>query len=307
MRVYRDLTPTTEYTAVALGYFDGVHMGHKEVLSATARCKSEGLTPVAFTFSSTPKANDINSQLSTLEEKYQHLESLGIEILYIIDFEKIREKSPEAFVEEIVKNVFNAKKVFCGFNYHFGKNGAGTTEDLQRLCDEREILLKVSQPVIIDGMVVSSTTIRELLQEGEIQEANRLLGYDYGVVSVSVEGNHIGTLMDTPTINQHFDSNIILPKFGVYASVVTIDNDSHFGVTNIGVKPTIGDNLQPICETWLPLYKGGDLYGKKIDTRLKVFIRPERKFSSIDELESAIKKDGKKAVEILQQEMNSTK
>lgn len=300
MQVFKDLIPTTEYTAVALGYFDGVHMGHREVLKAAAKCKEQGLTPVAFTFSSTPKAKDIHNQLSTYEEKCRLFESLGIEVLYIIDFDKIRRKSPEEFVLEIVKNVFNAKKVFCGFNYRFGKNGAGSTEDLINICSENSIEVYVSEPVIIDDTVVSSTAIRKLLQEGKIQQANKLLGYDYGVVSLAVEGNHIGTLMDTPTINQPFEKDIILPKFGVYASIVNVENTPHFGVTNIGVKPTIGKNIAPLCETWLPLYKGGELYGKRIDTRLKAFIRPEQKFKDLAELQKAIKNDGNTAIEILE-------
>ncbi len=302
MQVFKDLTPSTEYTAVALGYFDGVHMGHREVLRAAAKCKKQGLTPVAFTFTSTPKAKDLHSQLSTYEEKCRLFESIGIETLYIIDFEKLRVKSPREFVLEIVKNVFNAKKVFCGFNYRFGKNGAGSTEDLKKICSENNIEVYISDPVIIDEIVVSSTAIRELLKKGNIKEANNLLGYDYGLVSLAVKGNHIGTLMDTPTINQPFEKDIIIPKFGVYASIVTIDNISHFGVTNIGVKPTIGNNISPLCETWLPLYKGENLYGKKIDTRLKAYIRPEQKFKDLAELQKAIKNDGNTAIEILRKE-----
>lgn len=305
MQVFKDLTPTTEYTAVSLGYFDGVHMGHREVLTSAVKCKEQGLTPVAFTFTSTPKAKDIHSQLSTYEEKRRLFESLGIEILYIIDFEKLRSKSPQEFVSEIVKNVFNAKKVFCGFNYRFGKNCAGSTEDLIKICNKNNIEVYVSEPVIIDEIVVSSTAIRELLKEGKIQKANKLLGYDYGVVSLAVKGNHIGTLMDTPTINQPFGEDIIMPKFGVYASIVTIDNTPHFGVTNIGVKPTIGNNISPLCETWLPLYKGGNLYGKRIDTRLKAFIRPEQKFKDLSELQKAIKNDGNTAIKFLRKEKGS--
>ena len=298
MQIFRTLSPYSAATAVALGYFDGVHLGHRAVLSEAVRYKSEGLVPTAFTFSSTPKSEDARLQLSTYDEKIELLEKIGIEVLYILDFELLRDKSPEQFVSEIISGVFNAKKVFCGFNYRFGKRGSGSTEDLTRLCAQRGITAGVCAPVEKDGVVVSSTEIRRLLQRGDVERANALLGYDFGLRSKVVEGNHIGAAMDTPTINLTFEKDIILPKFGVYASVVTIDGQRHAGVTNVGIKPTIANSNAPNCETWLPLYDGGALYGKTVDVRLKKFIRPEQKFSGLDELQAAIKRDGKTAVEI---------
>lgn len=299
MQVITDLTPSPKHTAIALGYFDGVHIAHQKILAAAALCKKQGLTPAAFTFTSTPKEKDRLIQLNTREQKYALLEKAGVEILYTADFDSVKNLTEQEFVTDIVKNVFNAKKVFCGFNYRFGKNGSGNTDSLQRLCNESKIEACILQSVEIDKTVVSSSAIRQFLQQGKIELANKFLGYDYGFVSTSVEGNHIGTLMDTPTINQTIEANLVLPKFGVYASLVTVGNEQYYGVTNIGVKPTIGEGYSPLCETWLPLYKGGDLYGKKVDTRLKVFIRPERKFESIDKLQNAIKNDGNTAVNIL--------
>ena len=128
MRVFRDLTPSDKKTAAALGYFDGIHLGHKAVLNLALEAKGRGLVPTAFTFSSTPKSKDKNSQLLTYDEKVAMLENLGIEILYILDFEKLKDKSPESFVREIIKKVFNAGEVFCAFNYHFVKLGKGDTD-----------------------------------------------------------------------------------------------------------------------------------------------------------------------------------
>lgn len=303
MQIFRTLSPYPANTAVALGYFDGVHLGHRAVLNEAVRCKSEGLVPTAFTFSSTPKPEDKRAQISTYDEKIELLEKVGIEVLYIIDFELLRDKSPEQFVSEIISGVFNAKKVFCGFNYRFGKLGAGDTEDLTRLCAEHGITACVCAPVEKNGVVVSSTEIRRLLQCGDVENANALLGYDFDIKNEVVEGNHLGTAMDTPTINLTFKKNIILPKFGVYASVVTVDGTKYAGVTNIGVKPTVSNGNAPNCETWLPLYNGGKLYGKTVEVRLKKFIRPEQKFDSIDELQAAIKRDGKTAVEITKHDL----
>ena len=299
MRVFRDLTPSDKKTAVALGYFDGIHLGHKAVLKKATEAKSRGLTPAAFTFSSTPKSKDKNSQLLTYGEKTAMLEKLGIEALYILDFNELKDYSPEKFVDEIIKNVFNAHEVFCGFNYHFGKLGKGDTDTLKKLCAQNNIGVTICSPVKLGDKIVCSTEIRNALKKGDIKTANTFLGYDFGLKSAAVKGTGIGSKIETPTINQVFEKGIILPKFGVYASVVTIDEKKYIGVTNIGIKPTVGSRNLPNCETWMPEYNGGNLYGKTIDVRLKEFIRPEKKFNSLDELKAEIKKNGKQALELL--------
>ncbi len=235
MRIFRDLIPTTENTAVALGYFDGVHLGHKKVIELAVKCKNEGLTPVVFTFNKTPKKGDGLLQLLTVQQRAEKLEELGIEILYIVDFNMVKEFTPEEFIEKIVKNIFNAKKVFCGFNYHFGKNGAGDSQALQKLCGKYNIHTEVADAVIVDDETISSTRIRKLLQKGDIRKANELLGYDFGYKSQAVKGRRIGSQMGTPTINQQISEGVILPEFGVYASIVTFDEERYIGVTNIGL------------------------------------------------------------------------
>ena len=299
MLIYNTLTPTTEKTAVALGYFDGVHLGHQKVLNNAILCKKQGLIPAVFTFSHTPKKGDGLLQILTIEQRIKRLEALGIEILYIIDFQQVKNYTPQEFVEKVLKKIFNAEKVFCGFNYHFGKNGSGDSRTLQELCAEHSIEAVVSDPVVMDGQVVSSTLIRKLLKKGDIERANKYLGFDFGYESIAVKGNRIGTKLGTPTVNQLIPDDMITPKFGVYASQVTIGNRMYTGVSNVGVKPTVEGERKPLCETWMPDYIGGDLYGKSIDTSLKVFIRSEKKFESLDELKSAIEKDAKTAKDIL--------
>ena len=299
MLIFRELTEAPCPTAVALGYFDGVHLGHKAVIRAAVGCKSEGLTPAVFTFSSTPKRGTENTQLTGFDEKARIFEQIGIEILYIIDFETVRNKTPDEFVSGILKNVFRAKKVFCGYNYHFGKNGTATSEDLVKLCSGQDIEAVVKTPVKFRNSYVSSTKIREYIKSGDIQKANRMLGYDFGITSNSVEGRHLGSALGTPTVNLNFESNRIIPRYGVYASTVFVDGQRHIGVTNIGVKPTVNERNTPNCETWMPLYKGGELYGKRIEVRLREFLRPEKKFNTLEELRKAIRHDGETAVKIL--------
>ena len=299
MLIFRLLTEAPSPTAVALGYFDGVHLGHKAVIRAAVECKSEGLTPAVFTFSSTPKRGTENTQLTSFDEKARIFEQIGIEILYIIDFETVRNKTSDEFVSEILKSVFRAKKVFCGYNYHFGKNGTATSEDLVKLCSGQNIEVVVKKPVKFRNSFVSSTVIREYIKSGDIQKANRMLGYDFGIASNSVEGRHLGSALGTPTVNLNFESNRIIPRYGVYASTVLVDGQRYIGVTNIGVKPTVNERNTPNCETWMPLYKGGELYGKRVEVRLREFLRPEKKFNTLEELRKAIKHDGETAVKIL--------
>lgn len=302
MQVIKELCSAEKYSAVALGYFDGIHIGHRNIICKAASCSASGLVPVVFTFSQLPKnmlSNGKTELLQPFSQKVKMLRSLGIERLYCPDFLKFRDMPPDRFVEKILYEQLKAKKVFCGFNYHFGKNGAGDSMSLKKLCEPYEIEVSVAEPVVLDGDVVSSTRIRTLLKEGMIAEANRLLGYEFGVESEIIHGNHIGKGLGFPTINQNAEEGIILPKFGVYASVVTVNGEKFCGVTNVGVKPTVG-KYNPLYETWMPLYTGEDVYGKTADVRLKKFLRPERKFKTLQELKDTVLENGRQALEMLQ-------
>ena len=298
MLILRELTESPDATAVALGYFDGVHLGHRAVIKAAVECECKKLTPAVFTFSSTPKRGTEKLQLTSFDEKALIFEQIGVEILYVIDFETIRKKTPDEFVGEVLHKVLRAKKVFCGYNYHFGKNGTATGGDLVRICGNYDIKAVVKKPVKFMNSYVSSTKIRDYLRSGDIVKANKMLGYEFGIVGGSVEGRRLGTAMDTPTINLNFEDNRIIPRYGVYASTVFVDGEKYTGVTNIGVKPTVSEGTPPNCETWMPLYKGGELYGKRVEVRLREFIRPEKKFGSIEELKKAIKHDGEIALSV---------
>ena len=288
-------------SAVALGFFDGIHLGHRAVIVEMIKSSKENdLISTVYTFYKNPaylfgKTVDV---LTPNDERLGILKEMGVQQVVYDDFEKIMNLEPLEFVEEVLVKRFNASKVFCGFNYHFGRGGTADSEALKELCSRYKIDVTVVDPVIFGDAPVSSTRIRRFIKQGDIMTANRLLGHRFGFSSVIEEGNHIGRLMDTPTINQKLPENLAIPKFGVYTSIVTIDGKRYAGVTNIGVKPTVGD-YKPLSETWLPLYSGEDLYGKNTDIRLVCFQRPEVKFDSITKLQSAIKQDGKNALENL--------
>ena len=304
MQNFFEILPEKTGTAIALGYFDGLHKGHRNVISLAAAEKENGLTPVCFTFSKSPKSvlNGTQSNaLMTSEDKIKTLERLGIERTYQADFEKIMNMPAQDFAQKILIDTLKAEKLFCGFNYRYGKNGEGSAETLKSFCDSKGITLTVVPAQESEGEIVSSTLIRKLITDGNVKRANELMCSRFGFSSVIEHGKRLGRELGTPTINQPLCSELVVPKFGVYASIVTLENgETYCGVTNIGIKPTVGGNT-PLCETWMPKYKGGEIYGQSADVRLLEFIRPERKFSGIDELKNAILDNSKTALNIYEQ------
>lgn len=304
MQNFFEILPEKSGTAIALGYFDGLHKGHRNVISLAAAEKKNGLTPVCFTFSKSPKSVLYGTQsnaLMTNEDKIKTLERLGIERTYQADFEKIMNMPAKDFAQKILIDTLKAEKLFCGFNYRYGKNGEGSAETLKSFCDSKGITLTVVPAQESEGKIVSSTLIRKLIADGNVKRANELMCSRFGFSSVIEHGKRLGRELGTPTINQPLCSELVVPKFGVYASIVTLENgETYCGVTNIGIKPTVGGNT-PLCETWMPKYSGGEIYGQSADVRLLEFIRPERKFSGIDELKNAIIDNSKTALKIYEQ------
>ncbi|WP_294465393.1 riboflavin biosynthesis protein RibF [uncultured Ruminococcus sp.] len=304
MQNFFEILPEKSGTAIALGYFDGLHKGHRNVISLAAAEKKNGLIPVCFTFSKSPKSVLYGTQsnaLMTNEDKIKTLERLGIERTYQADFEKIMNMPAKDFAQKILIDTLKAEKLFCGFNYRYGKNGEGSAETLKSFCDSKGITLTVVPAQESEGKIVSSTLIRTLITDGNVKRANELMCSRFGFSSVIEHGKRLGRELGTPTINQPLCNELVVPKFGVYASIVTLESGERFcGVTNIGIKPTVGGNT-PLCETWMPKYSGGEIYGQSADVRLLEFIRPERKFSGIDELKNAIIDNSKTALKIYEQ------
>ena len=307
MQNFYEILPEKQNTAIALGFFDGIHKGHRSVLLPAISEKKNGLTAVCFTFSENPKAilgNQKSYALMTEADKIKALEKLGFDHLYQVDFKKIMNMSATEFVVEILINTLKAKKLFCGFNYRFGKNGEGDVELLKKLCDENGVELTVEPPEQIGNTVISSTLIRNLISNGDVKSANELLYTKFGFCSVIKHGQKLGRELGTPTINQPLCPSLVVPKFGVYASAVTLENGKTYcGVTNIGTKPTVG-NYVALSETWMPEYTGDDIYGQKADIRLLEFIRPEKKFADIFQLKEAIIENSKLALEIFKSAYN---
>ena len=277
----------------ALGFFDGVHRGHRAVIGS---CIAEkGSSPcVVLTFRESP-AKALGRPTPTLltdnEKKAELLAQIGVDEVIFADFNTVKDLSPQAFVTAILRDKLHAEKVTCGFNYHFGQGGAGDTALLTKLCEEQGIAVEVKEPVFCDGEQISSSLIRRCIADGRIEKANNLLGYPYAIEGAIDSGNHIGSAMGFPTVNIPIGEGLTVPRYGVYASAITIDGRRYRGATNIGVHPTVGAHDVPLCETFLLDFGGGDLYGKKATCELTAFVREEKRFASMDELGAQIKKD----------------
>lgn len=283
-------------TAVALGNFDGLHKGHLAVINKAVAQKSNGLLPCILTFESHPQKTLTGSapkriMTRTLCEKTT--EKLGCETVRL-PFEDVRNMTPEEFFNEILIKKLNAGFVSCGFNYHFGKMGKGTAETLRKLSENAEIGFECAEEVLYDGEVISSTRIRQAIENGDIENANNMLGRHFSYDFEVVHGDKIGKkLLGFPTINQLFPNTHVVPKNGVYASATEVDGRLYPSMTNIGKRPTVnGEQLR--SETCIIGFSG-DLYGKFPEVKLIKLIREEKKFPSLEALSEQLKKDSEKA------------
>jgi riboflavin kinase/FMN adenylyltransferase len=299
MKVYHDLTTSVQNTAVALGNFDGLHLGHQKVISSAVAQKAQGLSPTVLTFAANPLTDlggRAGGEIITQEQKIDLLGQLGVEQLYILNFAEVKDFTPEEFVNQILVRVCCAKTVCCGFNFTFGCGGRANSQTLSRLCAERGIHTQVAGAVLFDGEPVSSTRIRSLIANGDVDEAAELLGRPYGYHSEVQHGRRIGRTLGTPTLNQAIPKDFVLPLFGVYVSKVILNGHEYIGVTNVGINPTVGASCAR-AETWMPDYHGPDFYGETVQVNLIKFLRPEVRFSGLDELKTAILMDGEQARE----------
>ncbi len=285
---------------VALGTFDGLHLGHKKVLMSDTTEYDE---KIALMFSEHPQkilSGSAPGELITETKCNELLKKWGYSSEYL-DFSAISKLSPEAFIDKILIERFNATAICCGFNYRFGKGAQGDVNLLKRLCAEREIKLTVCNQVDLDGAPISSTRIRECIKNGHIRIANKMLGryfsYDFEVV----HGDARGRILGSPTINQFFSKDFTVASYGVYASFTIIDGKKYISVTNIGVRPTIKGTDEKRSETNIIDFDG-DLYGQNIEVFLVEKLRGEMAFASLDELSERISSDREKAIEIIKKE-----
>lgn len=274
-------------TAIALGTFDGVHLGHRAVLNSA---KSSGFKAIAVSFPEPPRSvmSGNKNLLTTPLEKKEILEKSGIEKVFYLDFGEIRDYPPEQFLEYIVKE-FNAGAICCGFNYRFGKDGCGDTDLIAKFCREKNIQFFVAEPRKKGEEIVSSTLIRGLLSEGRIDKANALLSEPFGFSGEIIHGDKRGRTIGFPTINQLYPENKAPLRFGVYKTEVTVLGKTYNGITNIGHRPSFPSG-EIIAETHI-LDFSGEIYGQTAKISFLRFIRDEQRFGDIEELKETIEND----------------
>ena len=275
--------------ALALGTFDGFHIGHKKVIENAIASNRK---PQVLLFNEHPQKvlkSKSPGELITENNKRKLLREWGVEAT-VINFSDIMSLTYEEFFYEVIVKKIGASVLSCGFNYHFGAKASGNTEKLKALCDKENIELLVSEPVEYKGEPVSSTRIRNAIRNGNIEDANNMLGREFSYDFLVVHGDARGRTIDSPTINQFFTEDFIIPEYGVYASYSVIGGEKYPSVTNVGVRPTIEGFSKERSETNIVGFDG-DLYDKNINVHLLKKIREEMKFNNLDELRNQIAKD----------------
>lgn len=279
----------TQFRAVLLGLFDGVHSGHAAACQALLQSGAGRKT--VYTFRSAElKTKGERKLILTDSEKKQRLLSLGADEVIFTPFAEVKDYSPKEFVQKVIKDELGADKVICGENFRFGKNAAGDCDILKELLLHEGIALETVPTVLADGEIVSTTRIRGLLEQGDIKAANKLLGYKYFLAGTVLHGDARGRKMGIRTINTSFDGQKILPPGGVYSSDVIIDGKRYMGVTNIGVRPTFYEFAEIGIETHIIDFDG-DVYSNTVSILFNEFYRQEKKFSDAAALIETIRGD----------------
>ena len=296
MDVYRSLSQIQSQipgpSAVALGYFDGVHMGHQKVLCSTAAFASI-MTPCVFTFSHLAKKG---ATILSPEAKFNAFREIGFQAVVSLDFPEVRGLSPEQFIHEILIDKMGARVVCCGNNFHFGKDAAGNVDFLIHECDKKGVSVLSAGQVTYSDERISSTAIRGAISQGKMEAVRKMMGRPYSIDFEVIHGNQLGRQLEFPTVNQAYPTGYCIPKYGVYASVARVDGEYLPAVSNIGIRPTVGSDCV-LAETHI-LNCQKDLYGERIQVFFLEHLRDEVKFPSVEELKAQSARDKEKAAEI---------
>ena len=283
-------------SAVTIGTFDGVHIGHKKIIEKlTSSAKENNLDSIILTFFPHPRMvlqKDANIKLiNTMEERSQILERTGLNHIVIHPFStEFSQLSAKEYVEQMLVKYLKAEKVIIGYDHRFGKGRTANIEDLVTYGNEFGFDVQEISQQDVEDVAVSSTKIRKALENGEIDKANKYLGYEFMLTGKIVKGKQLGRTLGYPTANmQIMETYKLIPKNGVYVVKPCIDNQTYYGMTNIGNNPTVGGTKQTI-ETYF-FDSDFNLYDKTIQIELLTRIRDEKKFNSTNELKEAMSND----------------
>ena len=279
---------------IALGFFDGVHKGHGALLSAVTRqAKELDAAACAFTFDRSPTAaitGQVVPLLSSVEDRVWLMRSCyGIQEVIVSSFDGMMRMDWQDFITEYLVKQLNVVHVVAGHDFHFGYMGKGNPQRLKETCEKLGVGCDIIGKVEQEGITISSTYIRTLVAQGEMERAVDFLGHPHVLTNRVTHGKKIGSSsLGFPTVNLRIPSPVIVPAFGVYATRVVVDGESHMAVTNVGVRPTVSDNDGRVTVEGFILDFSGDLYGKELRMEFYHYLRGERKFPSLQALAEEI-------------------
>lgn len=285
---------SNENLAIALGFFDGVHLGHKAVINAAVDyAKKNNIKSAVVTFRQSPYValNNVKpNYIITLEEKIKAIKKLGVDYLYLSDFtEDLAKQTASDYLKNLVDDL-HPKMIATGFNHYFGYNKSGGVDYLRLMQQEYGYEFKEINPIKLNEDVISSTAIRKALSNGDISKANSMLGYRFYVKNEVIKGRQIGRTIGFKTANLKMPEKMINIPDGVYAVEVEVLGKKHMGIANFGSNPTVTDDSQKLLEVHIIDFNQ-DIYGELVKVSFLVKIRNEKKFQSLTELKTQIEKD----------------
>lgn len=292
MTIYQTLDQLiTKPRTIVLGNFDGVHLGHQALIDLARKSAQDfGQELMVFTFFPQLQAvfqPDFKYLLSR-EKKFALFEQCGVDVVLALPFNQdFAKTSPTAFVEDLLIKQLGAKQIVVGFNYHFGYQAAGDVTLLMALGKQHKVKVQVMPPFYLNEQLVNSSTIRQLVAQGDFTQANSLLGYPFSLRGKVVHGRKLGRTIGVPTANMSIDQALLLPAFGVYAVRVLVGGVSKLGVLNIGSRPTVNNGVDTSVEVHI-LDFNADIYGQVIEVALHHYLREEIKFNGLEELKKQI-------------------
>lgn len=281
-------------SAVAIGKFDGIHRGHQSLLRHVLEQKEKGLQAVVFTFEPSPAvffSGEELAELTTKREKRRLFAGLGIDVL--IEYPLNRETAAmesERFIEEVLAGQMKTAYIAAGTDLSFGRAGLGDAPLLAGMADRFGYRAQIIEKVCLEGVEISSSYVREVVGQGDMEKAARLIGEPYSVNGIVAHGKKLGRMLGMPTVNILPEKKKLLPPYGVYFSEVFVGERVYKGITNIGCKPTVNEESQAGVETYLYDF-AQDIYGREITVRLLSFHRKEKKFESVEALKKQMAAD----------------
>lgn len=291
MQIFTKLAKNTNLS-LALGYFDGVHLGHQKVISTAVNyAHKNGNKSAVITFKDHPCCffkGVCPKYILTREDRLKHLEALGVDYVYILDFDaKLCLLSADEYLKNVLIDNFSPKSISTGFNHYFGAKKSGGVDLLTKMQSVYGYEYFEIPPQKINNETISSTAIRSALSKGQIENANEMLGYNFTISGEVIKGQQIGRKIGFRTANLIYPPELIDLPFGVYSVIVHYEGRQHKGITNFGIRPTVSNNRQCSLETHI-LDFDKDIYGENISVEFLKMIRPEKKFDSIEKLKKQI-------------------